>query len=216
MEKGTWEQRFSHPGMASRVIDWLLFLDSLGVLITVEIKKSQFSLNFLWLVTQVSPINTNKDKWIDSQRVRPIFFLAEAIDQAPNQQHESMNQIVEKRAKEIITLIRDDAGQLSNEIVETLDSGLRLGHWLYHRKESRENYQDWYSELGINRATTLDYLNLQALGLKDYQKLLSQIDGDRPLTIRDRVAYARRRGWISSPGHGSRTSQMNKTIEQMH
>jgi len=213
MEKGIREQRFSHPHLGSRVIDWLLFVESLGVLITLEIKRTQFGLNYLWFATSVSPIEGNRDRWIESQRLKPLIFLAEAVARVPNSQGKDLDFAVENRAREIIRLLEDSSAQLSSEVVEKIDNGIRLGHWLYHREKSRKDNQDWYFELGINRATTLDYLNLQALGLKDYQKLLSEIDGDKPLTIRDRIAYARRHNWIPSPGHGSRTSQMNKILD---
>ena len=65
-------------------------------------------------------------------------------------------------------------------------------------------------ELGINKTTTLDYLNLQSLGIKDYQKILANLEGAKPLTIRDRIAYARRYEWIPSVGHGERKSEMTR------
>ena len=45
-------------------------------------------------------------------------------------------------------------------------------------------------------------------GIKDYQKILADLYNAKPLTIRDRIAYARRHKWIPSRGHGERTAEM--------
>jgi hypothetical protein len=47
----------------------------------------------------------------------------------------------------------------------------------------------------------------------DYQKILAEVHNAKPLTIRDRIAYARRHGWIESVGHGERTSNMTRLAE---
>ena len=82
--------------------------------------------------------------------------------------------------------------------------------WEFIRSEIHKKYHKNFQELGINKTTTLDYLNLQSLGIKDYQKILANVEGAKPLTIRDRIAYARRYEWIASVGHGERKSEMNK------
>ena len=71
-------------------------------------------------------------------------------------------------------------------------------------------HKEFLDRLGINRATTLDYLNLQALGIKDYQRIIATTDNQNTLTIRDRIAYARRHEWIDKVGHGVRTPEMTK------
>jgi hypothetical protein len=82
--------------------------------------------------------------------------------------------------------------------------------WEYLRSEIHKKYHKNFKELGINKTTTLDYLNLQSLGIKDYQKILANLEGAKPLTIRDRIAYARRYEWIPSVGHGERKSEMTR------
>jgi hypothetical protein len=82
--------------------------------------------------------------------------------------------------------------------------------WEYIRSELHKKYHKNFQELGINKTTTLDYLNLQSLGIKDYQKILANLEGAKPLTIRDRIAYARRYEWIPSVGHGERKSEMTR------
>ena len=39
-----------------------------------------------------------------------------------------------------------------------------------------ENFSKEIESLGINKITTIDYLNLQSLGIKDYQKILAEKD----------------------------------------
>ena len=82
--------------------------------------------------------------------------------------------------------------------------------WEFIRSELHKTYHKNFQELGINKTTTLDYLNLQSLGIKDYQKILANLEGAKPLTIRDRIAYARRYEWIPSVGHGERKSEMTR------
>lgn len=82
--------------------------------------------------------------------------------------------------------------------------------WEYIRYELHKKYYKNFQELGINKTTTLDYLNLQSLGIKDYQKILANLEGAKPLTIRDRIAYARRYEWIPAVGHGERKSEMTR------
>ena len=86
----------------------------------------------------------------------------------------------------------------------------RIFAWLQIREHLKSKYSKDFEALGINKTTTLDYLNLQAIGLKDYQKIISQLDNSKPLTIRDRIAYARRHKWIQSVGHGDRTGEMTR------
>jgi len=82
--------------------------------------------------------------------------------------------------------------------------------WEFITTELHQKFHKQFKELGINKTTTLDYLNLQSLGIKDYQKILANLEGAKPLTIRDRIAYARRYEWIPSVGHGERKSGMTR------
>ena len=68
--------------------------------------------------------------------------------------------------------------------------------FIYYRTYYYSNYPDFFEGIGVNRTTTLDYINLKNLGISEYQGLLGLIHSAKPLTIRDRVAYARRHNWI--------------------
>lgn len=76
--------------------------------------------------------------------------------------------------------------------------------FIYYKSYYSLNYPDFFEGIGKNRTTTLDYINIKNLGILDYQSLLGFIHNAKPLTIRDRVAYARRHGWIPSVQHGTR------------
>ena len=76
--------------------------------------------------------------------------------------------------------------------------------FIYYKSYYSFNYPDFFEGIGKNRTTTLDYINIKNLGILDYQSLLGLIHSAKPLTIRDRIAYARRHGWIPSVQHGTR------------
>ena len=81
--------------------------------------------------------------------------------------------------------------------------------FIYYKSYISNNYPDFFEGIGKNRTTTLDYINLKNLGILDYQRLLGLIENAKPLTIRDRIAYARRQGWIPKVGHGFRKVAVN-------
>jgi hypothetical protein len=76
--------------------------------------------------------------------------------------------------------------------------------FIYYKNYYSLNYPDFFEGIGKNRTTTLDYINIKNLGILDYQNLLGSIHNAKPLTIRDRIAYARRHSWIPNVGHGNR------------
>ena len=76
--------------------------------------------------------------------------------------------------------------------------------FIYYKNYYSLNYPDFFEGIGKNRTTTLDYINIKNLGILDYQVLLGLIHNAKPLTIRDRIAYARRHSWIPNVGHGNR------------
>ena len=76
--------------------------------------------------------------------------------------------------------------------------------FIYYKNYYSLNYSDFFEGIGKNRTTTLDYINIKNLGILDYQVLLGSIHNAKPLTIRDRIAYARRHSWIPNVGHGNR------------
>jgi hypothetical protein len=116
-------------------------------------------------------------------------------------------------SKTLNGLILSDIESLPLEELGRFDEKLLLNVWLELRKYIINLNKNNYESLGTNKSTTIDYLNLQAFGIKDYQKILAEVHNAKPLTIRDRIAYARRHGWIESVGHGERTSKMTRIEE---
>lgn len=76
--------------------------------------------------------------------------------------------------------------------------------FIYYKNYYSLNYPDFFEGIGKNRTTTIDYINIKNLGILDYQSLLGSIHNAKPLTIRDRIAYARKHSWIPNVGHGNR------------
>ena len=76
--------------------------------------------------------------------------------------------------------------------------------FVYYKNYISNNHPEFFEGIGKNRTTTLDYINIKNLGILDYQVLLGLIHNAKPLTIRDRIAYARRHSWIPNVGHGNR------------
>ena len=121
------------------------------------------------------------------------------------------------RAKELTKIISSMSKKNNQSLPEVelnrFQTSARIFAWLQIRELLKKKYPKDFEVLGINRTTTIDYLNLQSLGVKDYQKILAEVHNAKPLTIRDRIAYARRHNWIESVGHGERTSQMTRFAE---
>jgi hypothetical protein len=76
--------------------------------------------------------------------------------------------------------------------------------FIYYRSYYCSNYPQFFKSIGISRTTTIDYINIKNLGILDYARLLCLVDNAKPLTIRDRIAYARRMNWIPKVQHGTR------------
>jgi hypothetical protein len=168
-----------------------------------EFKKTNMGTFVSLLTIQWGTVNPN---WIESFRIIPISSI-----------HFSMKS--NKSETGLLTKCR--AIWKSNiELNKKLDAPLPVEEldkykdiqwaWEFIRSELHKTYHKNFQELGINKTTTLDYLNLQSLGIKDYQKILANLEGAKPLTIRDRIAYARRYEWIPSVGHGERKSEMTR------
>jgi hypothetical protein len=105
---------------------------------------------------------------------------------------------------------KDETQNLPFEELNRFKTKTRIFAWLQIREHIKKKYTKDFETLGINKTTTIDYLNLQAIGLKDYQRIISQLENSKPLTVRDRIAYARRHKWIQSVGHGDRTGEMTR------
>ena len=76
--------------------------------------------------------------------------------------------------------------------------------FIYYRSYCYSNYPDFFRSIGVNRTTTLNYINLKNLRVDNYTNLLGSIDNAKPFTVRDRIAYARRMNWIPKVQHGTR------------
>jgi hypothetical protein len=149
-----------------------------------------------------------QDEEITSFRISPKASLKIVAPEST-----SKSELIEKTrklSKTLHDLIQSDTESLPLEELENFDVKLRLSAWLELRKSINNSNKKNIEALGVNKATLVDYLNLQSLGIKDYQKILAQIYNAKPLTIRDRIAYARRHKWIEPVGHGERTSQMSR------
>jgi hypothetical protein len=155
---------------------------------------------FSWTETKLN--------WIDSFRIHPIVTLSISESEEVLE-----NQLV-ARAKELTKTIskmpKDETQNLPFEELNRFKTKTRIFAWLQIREYIKKKYTKDFETLGINKTTTIDYLNLQAIGLKDYQRIISQLENSKPLTVRDRIAYARRHKWIQSVGHGDRTGEMTR------
>jgi hypothetical protein len=145
---------------------------------------------------------------LSSFRIYPVASLRVVAPQ--NSGDADLLKLAKNFAKTLQPLINENNQSLPLEELENFDLKSRLSAWLELRKNATASDKKEIESLGINKATTVDYLNLQSLGIKDYQKILAELYDAKPLTIRDRIAYARRHKWIEQVGHGDRTSQMSR------
>ena len=145
---------------------------------------------------------------LGSFRIYPVASLR--IVAPKNSDESDLLQLVKNLAKTLQPLILANDQSLPLEELENFDVKSRLNVWLKLRKDITNSNEKDIEALGINKATLVDYLNLQSLGIRDYQKILAEVYDAKPLTIRDRIAYARRHKWIEPVEHGDRTSQMTR------
>jgi len=145
---------------------------------------------------------------LSSFRIFPVASLR--VVSPTNSNESDLLQLAKNFAKTLQPLILENHQSLPLEELENFDIKSRLNVWLELRKTIKTSNKNEIEALGINRATLVDYLNLQSLGIRDYQKILAEVYNAKPLTIRDRIAYARRHKWIEPVEHGDRTSQMTR------
>lgn len=155
---------------------------------------------FTWTETKL--------EWIDSFRIYPIVTLN--ISESEKTSETQLIAKAKELTKTIATMSKGVTQNLPLEELSRFKTKTRIFAWLQIREHFKSKYSKDFETLGINKTTTLDYLNLQAIGLKDYQRIISQLDNSKPLTVRDRIAYARRHKWIQSVGHGDRTGEMTR------
>lgn len=148
---------------------------------------------------------------IASFRITPIASIK--IGVSKKKQEKELIQISKKLSQTLFQIIKENIESLPVEELDNFDLKSRLSAWLEIRRINNTKFTEVIESLGVNKTTTIDYLNLQALGIKDYQKILADKYNAKPLTIRDRIAYARRHKWISSVGHGERTAEMTRLVK---
>jgi hypothetical protein len=179
--------------------------DEAGYLVTLKIEEIDSQIeNWVWFVTHVSDTKGNADDWTQMRRLSAVLLLIES-----HMQGESKLDF-DARAEQIIKMSYKLTTNIVSEFLGSISFNTRRWHWVKHKNDNHSKHKAFLDRLGINRATTLDYLNLQALGIKDYQRIIATTDNQNTLTIRDRIAYARRHEWIDKVGHGVRTSEMTK------
>lgn len=149
-----------------------------------------------------------ENEWINSFRIFPTLTISISEVEKTD---ESQLLVKAKELTKIISAVSKKNSQSLPEVeLNRFRTSARIFAWLQIRELHKRKYPKEFEVLGTNRTTTIDYLNLQSLGVKDYQKILAEVHNAKPLTIRDRIAYARRYNWIEPVGHGERTSQMTR------
>ncbi len=150
-------------------------------------------------------------EWIDTFRIFPTVTIS--ISEVEETEEHQLLVRAKGLTKIISSISKKNSQSLPEVELNRFKTSARIFVWLQIRELLKKKYPNDFEVLGINRTTTIDYLNLQSLGVKDYQKILAEVHNAKPLTIRDRIAYARRHNWIESVGHGERTSQMTRLAE---
>ena len=183
--------------------------DEAGYLVTLKIEEIDSQIeNWVWFVTHMSETRENVDDWTQMRRLSAVLFLIEShMQDEPNVDFDA-------RAEQIMKMSYKLTTNIVSEFLDPICFNTRRWHWAKHKSDNNSNHKEFLDRLGINRVTTLDYLNLQALAIKDYQRIIAVMDNQNTLTIRDRIAYARRHDWIDKVGHGVRTSQMTKLMKK--
>jgi hypothetical protein len=202
VERGFQAQKADSP-------DFQCFDEPNRLISTLNLKTTTSGGFVHFLVSKWTPIAEDWDEnWIDSRRLKIVLTLQMGIPKelGKNEDFEIVSdawEVVRKLAKSI-----DD--EVPIEGFSFFPESYRRWIWRFNHRYMKKNHKDFIEYIGLNRATTLDYLNLQALGCKDYQAIIAKEVNAKPLAIRDRIAYARRHGWIDSVKQGTRTSQMTK------
>ena len=198
VERGYQAQRKDSP-------DFQCFDVSNRLISTVHFSKSQDGGVVSFLVAKWSPIS---NEWINSRRLKVVLAL-EMGWQSEGENKEDLTQVSEAW-ETVRKLAKNLEIELPIESFARFPESYRRWIWRFNHRYTKTNHKDFVESIGVNRLTVLDYLNLQALGCKDYRSIIAKEVNAKPLAIRDRIAYARRHGWIDSVKHGMRTPEMNK------
>jgi hypothetical protein len=180
-------------------------VDEGDYLISLKIEEIDLDIeNWVWFVTHVSNTKLDADAWTQMRRLSAVLFLVESHGKKESKLD------VDARAEQIMKMSYKLTTNIVSEFLGSISLNTKRWHWAKHKSDNNSKHKEFFDYLGINRTTTLDYLNLQALGIKDYQRIIATTDNQNTLTIRDRIAYARRHEWIDKVGHGVRTPEMTK------
>lgn len=186
-----------------------------GLIATVNLEKTSAggSISFLVARSRFSDHRRYEvEEWLEFGKLDAIFVMSLGVTE--QEMRSDIEDVVRGHWTKTANMCKELNTPIPIESFVHFPESYRRWIWRLHRKFMRKNYSDFVKEIGVNRFTTLDYLNLQSLGCKDYQAVIAKEDNVKPLAVRDRIAYARRYGWIESAEHGARMPFMTKVIEK--
>lgn len=179
-----------------------------GLIKVAQAKKYSFAQALIVLSTP-----PNKNQFLESElewrKQTRIAVLHYSVKSLPIQKLID-DQKIEQLWLMLADVERDNNGEeLPVETFSSFPIKSRRKLWLLIRQFWMETEPWFFNQIKTNRKSVLDYLNLQALGVDEYQKTIATNEEDpdtNPLTIRDRIQYARKMGWLEKPSHGYRKS----------
>ena len=186
-----------------------------GLVATVSLDETTSGGAISFLVARSSFVDFQRKEiesnWLYFSRLEVVLSISFGISE--KQYERDSLRLVERYWEEIRHIANNLETALPIESFRHFPESYRRWIWRLHRKFIRDNFPDLKDLLGVNRLTTLDFLNLQALGCKDYQLLIAEEERAKPLAIRDRIAYARKHGWLESAIHGERMPYMTRLVK---
>lgn len=186
-----------------------------GLVTTVNLEKTNAGGAISFLVAKgrfVDHKRYQSEDWLEFGKLDVILVMSFGVTE--QEMLKSIEEVVGQYWTKIISISKDLTTPIPIESFVHFPESYRRWIWRLHRKYIKKHYKNFVEEIGLNRFTTIDYLNLQSLGCKDYQAVIAKEENAKPLAIRDRVAYARRYGWIDSAEHGERMPYMTKVVEK--
>jgi hypothetical protein len=153
-----------------------------------------------------------KNNWLDSFRYFPVAKVNVAFNDTTDDSH--LNKYFQSIGEDFISLFTNEFTDCPLPVEDLEHLSYRYDIWLFMRNFMMKIYSESFHELGVNKQTTIHYLNLLAFGIKDYQQIIAKLENSKPLTVRDRIAYARRYKWIPTVGVGERSAMLNKVVEK--
>lgn len=186
-----------------------------GLVSTINLERTNVGGSISFLVGKSRFVKQKKyqlEDWLEFGQLDVILVISFGVTE--DEMRRSIEDVVNEYWFKIISLCKELNTPIPIESFLHFPESYRRWIWRFHRRFIKQNYQEFTKDIGINRFTTLDYLNLQSLGCKDYQAVIAKEDNAKPLAIRDRIAYARRHGWIESAEHGERMPFMTKVVKK--